>query len=309
MHASLRALLTGIIDYAGLFPPAGLPMEQSVRNYLSYRQEAESWMLGRFVCPASRLGELAACLGQPVDAPLALQVLGSGGRCGAEFWEKTQGDLHGIANLGSLLKVDGFEVRLPLDFVDRLGGKQFSGYAEAFQELQTQLPGRIFFEMESWDGDALLPLLSHLKNHLGADAGFKLRTGGLQADAFPTPEQVARTIAACRDAGVPLKFTAGMHHPLRHFDAGMQCSMHGFVNVFAAGVLARACRLNEEQLVAILKEEQAASFYFDDAGMRWRDSYASLAAIEEARLNGVVSFGSCSFDEPRQDLQQIGWLG
>src|SRR5579871_4947635 len=59
MSASLRALLAGVIDYAGLFPPAKLPLDRAVRHYARYRTEPEGWMLGRFVCPASRLMELA----------------------------------------------------------------------------------------------------------------------------------------------------------------------------------------------------------------------------------------------------------
>ena len=57
MNASLRALLSGVVDYAGLFPPAQLPLDQAIRNYARYRQEADAWMLGRFVIPVSRLLE------------------------------------------------------------------------------------------------------------------------------------------------------------------------------------------------------------------------------------------------------------
>ena len=57
MNASLRALLSGVVDYAGLFPPAGLPLDQAIRNYARYRQGSDAWMLGRFVIPAARLAE------------------------------------------------------------------------------------------------------------------------------------------------------------------------------------------------------------------------------------------------------------
>src|SRR5262249_54443685 len=77
--------------------------------------------------------------------------------------------------------------------------------------------------------------------------GIKGRWGGLGASAFPSPEQVAFALVACRDAGVPLKATAGLHHPLRHFDAGVKAKMHGFLNVFGAGALAHARRLDEAE--------------------------------------------------------------
>ena len=102
-------------------------------------------------------------------------------------------------------------------------------------------------------------------------AGLKLRTGGLEASAFPPVEQIAFVLHVCRDAGVPLKFTAGLHHPIRHFDAAVQTHMHGFINVFTAGVLAHARGLGEADLRAVLADEDPAAFAFTDDGLRWRD--------------------------------------
>jgi hypothetical protein len=137
--------------------------------------------------------------------------------------------------------------------------------------------------------------------------GFKLRCGGRDESCFPSPEHVAGTIIACRDAGVPLKFTAGLHHPIRHFSTEVGTYMHGFINVFVAGVLALARRLGEEQLWPILEDEDRGDFGFDDAGLRWKDIAATTEEIVAARKQ-VVSFGSCSFDEPRDDLRKLGWL-
>ena len=109
-------------------------------------------------------------------------------------------------------------------------------------------------------------------------------------------------------AGVPIKFTAGLHHPLRHFDPGMQVPVHGFVNVFTAGILAHARRLGAEQLQAILEDEEASHFVFTDEAFRWKDLSVPVDAIARARRDRVVSFGSCSFDEPREDLRALGLL-
>ena len=56
---SARALLEGLVDYAGLFPPAALSMEDAVAEYARWRRSPEAWMLGRFVLPAARLRDLA----------------------------------------------------------------------------------------------------------------------------------------------------------------------------------------------------------------------------------------------------------
>ena len=58
MQAPVQEFLANIIDYAGLFPPAKLPMEEAFANYLRYRSGAMSWMLSRFICPARRLEEV-----------------------------------------------------------------------------------------------------------------------------------------------------------------------------------------------------------------------------------------------------------
>ena len=55
---SIRTLLNGILDYAGLFPPARLGMAEAVANYARYREDDRSWMLSRFICPAGRLAEM-----------------------------------------------------------------------------------------------------------------------------------------------------------------------------------------------------------------------------------------------------------
>src|SRR5438309_8673769 len=95
MFASLRALLSGVIDYAGMFPPAQLSLDQSIHNYARYRQEPESWMLGRFVCPAVRLGELVAYRENLLldGPPISFSVLGRGGKNPLNFYDEVLQDL------------------------------------------------------------------------------------------------------------------------------------------------------------------------------------------------------------------------
>ncbi|NUQ50561.1 MAG: hypothetical protein HUU27_11690, partial [Phycisphaerae bacterium] len=141
-----------------------------------------------------------------------------------------------------------------------------------------------------------------------APPGMKLRCGGQTADAFPSAEQVAGVIHACQAAAVPLKFTAGLHHPLRHIDAGLQAPVHGFINVLMAGVLAYALHLEPADLQAVVEEQDARQFHFHDEGASWNDAFATASEIAIARRDRVVSFGSCSFDEPREDLRRMRWM-
>src|SRR5436305_403914 len=55
--ASLRILLERLIDYASLFPPAGLAISPAVKNFEHYGHSQNAWMLGRFIVPAARLAE------------------------------------------------------------------------------------------------------------------------------------------------------------------------------------------------------------------------------------------------------------
>lgn len=66
MSEALRELLRGLIDHAGLFPPASLDLPEAVDNYRAYRSGPHAWMLGHFVIPAARVAEA------PVDLPLSV---------------------------------------------------------------------------------------------------------------------------------------------------------------------------------------------------------------------------------------------
>jgi hypothetical protein len=315
MVPSLRALLDGIIDYAGLFPPARLPLEEAVRNYLRYRRDPESWMLARFVCPSTRLAELGALLEgtRQGEAPVRLAVLGRGGTTHRDFLEGWSADLKAILafrqQAGARAAVEGLELGWPskIDEVTPIPPttkdehtrlEEAVGPLAKFQEIPLTTYGLV-------RQTVLLAVNRHMPER--DRMGLKFRCGGVQPDNFPTPGDIAAIITTCRDEGTPLKFTAGLHHPIRRFDHSLRVRMHGFVNVFGAAVLSHARRLTEKQLRPILEDEDAGDFAFDEAGVRWKDYRASTEEIVAARRR-VVSFGSCSFDEPRDDLRALGWL-
>src|SRR5206468_10663389 len=112
--------------------------------------------------------------------------------------------------------------------------------------------------------------------------GFKLRCGGLEASAFPTAEQIAWALVNAQDREVPMKFTAGLHHPLRRFDDSVQAPMHGFLNVLLAGVFAGVETVDEDGLVPILLNEDPAHFAFDDNGVCWEPLSVDVAGIERS---------------------------
>jgi hypothetical protein len=149
---------------------------------------------------------------------------------------------------------------------------------------------------------------AHPGNEHRSRPGFKLRCGGPEPAAIPSIDDVALALTRCRDQQVPFKATAGLHQALRHFDAGLESPVHGFLNVFGAGILSHARRLSETQVRLIVADENPKDFAFDDDGFHWHDWHATSAEITRARKNLVLSFGSCSFDEPLEDLRNLGLL-
>jgi hypothetical protein len=308
MSASLRALLTGVIDYAGMFPPAKLPLEEAIRNYARYLFGPEELMLGRFLCPTPRLEELGPhCKRLFLEQPCIISAVGRGGSTSDEISSGLKEDMNAMTMFKEeRARVDTWEIRLPPGYVGDDLLPLFAAMGRAWCALSGRMACYEIAYSDGWKA-SVIRVLPTLVRRDPLPTCFKMRCGGLEASAFPSPEQVAFVIAACRDEDVPIKFTAGLHHPIRHYNVEVQTKMHGFINVFVAGVLAHTLRLSEEQLLPIIEDEDASHFRFDDDGLRWKDFSATTEQIAATRKH-VLSFGSCSFDEPREDLKKLGWL-
>lgn len=138
----------------------------------------------------------------------------------------------------------------------------------------------------------------------------KIRTGGLKPEVIPPPSEVADFITACAERRLPFKATAGLHHPIRSehaltYERGApRAVMHGFLNVALASAFAWQ---GEQQIESIVAEIDPSAFSFDERA-HWRNKSLDTAQIREARLNFVHSVGSCSFDEPVQELRALGLI-
>jgi hypothetical protein len=138
--------------------------------------------------------------------------------------------------------------------------------------------------------------------------GAKIRTGGQTAEAIPSCLEVANFISLCRDAGIFWKATAGLHHPFRRQDAALGTRMHGYLNVLVASVLADVHGLAAENVQQILEDENPSHFRFEGDTLAYGDWSATAGQINAARQRGLRSFGSCSFEEPVNDLRALGLL-
>ncbi len=281
---AIEAALSGLVDYAGLYPPASLDMRTAVHNYLRYRAGARSALLGRFIVDVARLGELReAAAGRLSSMPLSMIAP-------AEIVSGT---------LQALLR-DGFAIEaVEIKCAD----------PRAIEEISGRLPPHIerYFEIP------LQPISTEVLDALASTRSrAKLRMGGIVPEAFPASKPTALLLKELAGRQLPFKATAGLHHPIRsrhrltYEPDSSAATMHGFLNVVCAAALLHFGGTAGEALKT-LDEEDSGAFQVDADAIRCRAFRWTAAQLRDAR-GFFTSFGSCSFTEPVSDLETIGWL-
>ncbi|MCW5871137.1 MAG: hypothetical protein KIS61_28035, partial [Candidatus Eremiobacteraeota bacterium] len=281
-HPAQHFFLENLIDYAGTFPPAALSLAASLANFRADQQGPAPSMLGRLICAGSALPELAelvvstdsflisALLAKPEDLSLVA-------------------DFH--ARVGKAVRVDTLE----------------TAWSETASEWSRAWNYRLFFEVTS-------PAFAQAAAFCAPQAarlGLKLRTGSVQAEGIPAADQVADFLEKAHAAGVPYKFTAGLHHARAgeyalSYDSGSpRARCFGFTSLFTLACLHWCGQLSKDELVEQLGSDGTPTA--DSQGLHWERWSCNIEQIREYRQRGGRSFGSCSFREPLQELQEMGW--
>src|SRR5436309_328397 len=301
--ASLQALLAKSIDYAGMFPPCSLALEPAFQNHAKYVWSPEAWMLNTFILPVEQFDSTKQLLSQfdPLH-PLRVAALGPKTADADAFLDALEEADAAIRSFSrydvDLLSISHLEMFLPHDVDLALLGEARS--------ILGDLP--VFWEAPPDRAEQTAALLAeHNSDEDAATFGYKLRTGGVTADAFPTSAQIASALVTQAKHQLPIKFTAGLHHPIRQFRDEVKTKMHGFLNVLGVAVLAAEHQWNTDQAVMMLEDEDPNSFSFTDDFFAWRDWTIDTERLQYRR-KFVRSFGSCSFDEPREDLRLLKLL-
>jgi hypothetical protein len=296
--ATLHSLLTGAIDYAGLFPPAAFSMRDAVARYADYRGTVEAWALGRFVVPLTRVDEL-------VKAQIEVGAVGQGWRISVLLGEEAAEDSRRIRSFNAA------HARSAL--IDSAEAKLVGPAAAARRRITTlaeQMPPTVRLFMEVPTGDDLGLFIAAIAS---ANACAKVRTGGVTEDAFPDARSLARFLCCCAEHDVRFKATAGLHHawcgsyPMTYDAGAPSTTMFGFLNVLAAAAFARAGAA-EDTIVEILETQRNSEFRFLDAELTWRDRRVSRQELVESHATFALSFGSCSFEEPMHELRRLALL-
>lgn len=289
----LQQLLSELVDYAGLFPPAGLDMQTMAANYAHYLQSNHSWMLGRVVVPLAKVSEFAETYSGPAvrisalppaldseefpDAARAIASFNSESDHTIDAVEVRTADVDAISMVKELPPDVRCFIETPLDVADTFVG------AIAEQEM----PERVFA---------------------------KVRTGGVKPNMIPDASDVAAFIVECHRGGVGFKATAGLHHPCRavfpltYEPNAESARMHGFLNVFLTACFVKRFDLSVEHAATCLDELQANELVANSETISWRDYSIDSDAIANTRANFATSFGSCSFTEPVDDLTSLSLL-
>lgn len=288
---AVTAAFSGLFDYAGLFPPASLPLDDVVEGYGRYRRGPHAWMLGRLIVPAERLADAEASArragASPEDAWPVSALVGP-----VERHRALAAEVDGLR--GSALTVEAVEAAATTEEEIAATAATWPMAVERFVEIPSA-------------GDPL-PLL----RALGARGLMaKLRTGGVTADRIPGTAEVARFLSRAREAGVALKSTAGLHHAIRgeyrltYEPDAATGAMHGFVNLLVAATLLSAGKIDEELADACLDDDRPGVFKLSGRAGSWLNGVVTYREIAHARRALVRSVGTCSFEEPAAEIEAL----
>lgn len=292
------AAFSGLIDYAGVFPPASLPMHEAVAGYRAVMASDDRWLIGRFLVRASQLQELAAVAThflvageQPWSIGVVLDVSpGAGASLGHDFQRE----------MSPAMSIAAFELILE-------PGADPGRLIDTVAPIDPDLA--VFIEVDRVEPlDDQIRAIGVALRDRGRRGGAKLRCGGLAHDDFPTVDEVTEFVWAASFADVPFKATAGLHQPIRHRDPAIGVWRHGFVNLLIGSVAADAGQ-SRSVVREIIAESDPTAFSITPVAASWRGVVLPGSAIRRSRQRGLVAFGSCDIDEPRDALAGLSFLG
>jgi hypothetical protein len=267
----------GLVDDAAVFPPGDAPLPEALAAYVGRRGEWYADLVASFVVTDVALPS--------VSEPVPVSVVVTGGA----------GAIAGALKLAGKhdLPVAGLEIALR-DPDDLAGNaRRVSAAVDAARgegALDQDVP--VYVELPQSSADhgwlAAADVVAEGEHRL------KFRTGGLEVEKFPAAETLAGWIDAALDRETPFKCTAGLHHAIAHRDHTTGFPHHGFLNV----------------LLATRQAFDGASTA--DVATLLADHYPNdlVALSRTTDLAGArrwfVSFGSCSVQEPLDDLVGLG---
>ena len=283
--------LKHIVDYAGFFPPTQLPFEKAFANYVQYQKIETRWMLSNFICPLSKIDKLGTLINNHYSdlTNVPLVIVGSP-MLDAHSLTET---LKTIMSLKAPMIAKTFEFKLDTNYNSDI--------------FKTDAPIPLFIEpniqSEKWK--------SHIQNIVerinqnNLNHGIKLRCGGPRKEFVPNPNKLAFAINLCTQSNIPVKFTAGLHHALTHFNEKMGTINYGFLNMFFGYYINMYYDIHIKELESILIDTNVKSFKFSNNSFSYKDNLIDNKKIKKTRRDLLPGFGSCRFDIPCDELKNM----
>lgn len=287
----MRTLLTRLIDDAGVFPPARLPMPKALAAHRDELGGPDAWMIGRFLSPASRLEEFSLAAGRSrPELGVVIDTLGA---------DPAIGDVANACVVAAKYEPTSVEM---LTSAEEPLMASVGVVLDGFAELPDRTPA--YVELPRGDAVAEWPRAIGAIGAAragGRAVGAKIRCAGVDQRHVPTDQELARFIVACRDGLAPFKATAGLHQAIRaQHDDGID--RHGVLNLLLACATALRDGSSEAAVAAVLAERDAAVVV---------DGVCGITPEEAARVRAelLVGFGCCSPAEPIAQIRALGLLG
>lgn len=286
--SAIECSLARLFDYAGIFPPAALNLHAALDAYRTSSTGARAWALGSLVVDVRALHLLE------VEDKLLLRELPLSVVAAIENVEFLQ------SLLAQAARIEMVECK--------------AASREDILHWKKSLPATVPIFVEVPVGQSGAALLDAI---LEAGLHAKLRLGGVVPHAFPSTTSVAESLQLLAEKRLAFKATAGLHHALRSqhpltYEAGSPTGwMHGFLNLLCAsahvwfgGDLKGAAQL--------LNESNPHHWKLTANSLRCHSAECSADfsadQLREVREHFLMSIGSCSFQEPIHDLENLGWL-
>lgn len=264
----MRPLFAQFVDDAAMFPPGNASAAAAIAAHCEYRQGPWNEFVGPLLIPAAKWDQFTTAHQEAGSPIIAINVLG---------------DHQTPPGLPDAVQVAGYEYALAAPPVPQ----PESGRRSAVEITADE------------GGMKVLDAIAAARAHT-ADIQAKFRTGGTQATAFPDEATLARVIIEAARRKVPLKFTAGLHHAVRHTAPETGFEHHGFLNVMLATHHAIEAPEDSTAVTVALAER--------NAGALTRHIEALEIDQQVALRTQFTSFGCCGVGDPIGDLVKLGLI-
>ncbi len=313
---SLKVFMNELLDYAGMFPPAQLSLEESLKNYAEYLSHEYEDMLGKFVLPANKIDETISFLNthnsflKVGKRKANFSIILSTCKNFSDFPSILHKDFQNIKllskNFETSLDILSIEFLPAEDILIANSNKRIEEYLSILFQQFSALNKKIEYFCEIPLNDNFNKKINEIfdYNRCNSDnqVQIKIRTGGVKKDQIPPTKKIAQFISLCAQKKLGIKATAGLHVPIPNFNQEVGTVLHGFLNVFSSMMLLYKGDISEEEIEEIISNYTYEDFKFSQDGLKIRNFLLTNKEIENLRKKYIKSFGTCSFLEPIEHL-------